>query len=160
MGNYLSSSDLWRDFFFLSMAGTSPLWQARELVWLRRGLSGVHSRVEMPCTNSLLLSLSILSRAWNKLSHTGSFDSEISLLKLAVAMVPCGIKLGKQTQKQQQKGIEWISRLVIDQEIFRGILINIQARARIASVAKQIQIVQELASPDGLLTHLGALLSV
>lgn len=49
---------------------------------------------------------------------------------------------------------------MIDQEIFRGILINIQARARIASVAKQIQIVQELASPDGLLTHLGVLLSV
>lgn len=54
--------------------------------------------------NSLLLSLSIMPRAWNKLSHTGSFDSEFTLLKLAIAMAPHGVQWGlggEGTNKQE-----------------------------------------------------------
>lgn len=63
------------------------------------------------------------------------------------------VKLGG--GKDKSPSIEWISRFAVDQEIFRGVLMNIQAKAGVASLEKQIQIVQEWARPNGWATHFG-----
>lgn len=53
-----------------------------------------------------------------------------------------------------------MSRLAIDWENFFGEFSLMGTRAGVASPATQIPMAQELASPDGLLTHEGALLPV
>lgn len=68
-----------------------------------------------------------------------SSDLDTTLLELTVAVAAHGCEI----QNKEEKNHIWISRLVMDQKIFRGVLSNIQARAGVASLAKQIQIVQD-----------------
>lgn len=146
----------------LLMAGTVMWEQPGEVIWLTTSLCGVQSRAEMLFINSSSLSFALLivSRIWNILSHTVSFDSDTTLLEVDVAMVQYGCKIRKRKKKDKNPSIKWISRFAVDQKTFRGVLMNIQAKAGIASLEKQIRIVQERARPNGLATHLGVLSSV
>lgn len=69
----------------------------------------------------------------------------------------CKIRRGKKTEAQASNELADLQWTKI---FFRGVLMNIQAKAGVASLEKQIQIVQERARPNGLATHLGVLSSV
>lgn len=70
-----------------------------------------------------------------------------------------GVKLGggKKTEAQASNELAYLQWTKI---FFKGVLMNIQAKAGVASLEKQIQIVQERARPNDLATHLGVLSSI